>query len=58
MKNVLILGNAKKQKEKMEVSTVLSQLNNVYELFIEQALESATARKGIETLKQMMAEKD
>lgn len=32
MKNVLVLGNAKTQKEKLEVSSVISQLDDVYDL--------------------------
>lgn len=42
----------------MELSTILSHLDDVYDMFVEQALELATAKKEIDTMKLHVAERD
>lgn len=50
VKAVILTSKPNKAQENLALSTILSHLDDVYEIFVEQAIELAVAKSEIETL--------
>lgn len=54
---VILASKPNKTQEKLALSTILSHLDDIYEIFVEQTVELALAKSEIETLSVRVAEK-
>lgn len=57
VKAVILASKPNKTQEKLALGTILSHLDDIYEIFVEQAIELAVALSEIETLSLHVAEK-